>query len=520
MPAKVFSAAVIGLNCQPIEVEVDMTVGLHCFHIVGLPDMAVNESRERVSSAVKNSGCLSPQHSRRRVIVNLAPADLKKEGPAYDLPVALAFLIASNQIAIKHENLQDKIFAGELSLEGKLRPINGVLCMALMTAEKGFKTLFIPKENVNEAALVKNIEIIGLESLTDLIDHLENKKIIEPHPAIDLEQVYQKIKYPFDMAYIKGQEHAKRALEIVAAGGHNILMQGPPGTGKTLLAQTIPSILPPLSLNEALEVTKIFSCAGRLPRGQAIINQRPFRSPHHTASAVALVGGGTNIKPGEITLAHRGVLFLDEFPEFSRGVLEALRQPLENGVITVSRASGTLDFPAKFILVGAMNPCPCGRANDPELQCTCPPSQVSKYRRRISEPLLDRIDLHVEVPRIKYDKLTSEKVAEESETIKQRIQKAREIQKKRFIDETLKNSDTILTNSEMNLEQIKRCCQLDLPAQDILKNAVERLHLSTRTFHRIIKLARTIADLANEEKIKPRHIAEAIQYRPKSAFPA
>lgn len=518
MPAKVFSAAVIGLECQPIEVEVDMAVGLHCFHIVGLPDMAVNESKERVSSAVKNSGCLSPQHSKRRVIVNLAPADLKKEGPAYDLPIALAFLIASNQITINHENLQDKIFAGELSLEGKLRPINGILSMALMAVERGFKTLFVPRKNVNEAALIKNIEIIGLESLTDLIDHLENRKIIEPHPTIDLEQVYQKTKYHFDMAYIKGQEHAKRALEIAAAGGHNILMQGPPGTGKTLLAQTIPSILPPLSLDEALEVTKIFSCAGRLPTGQTIINQRPFRSPHHTASAVALVGGGTHIKPGEITLAHRGVLFLDEFPEFPRSVLEALRQPLENGVISVSRASGTLDFPAKFILVGAMNPCPCGKANDPELQCICPLSQIIKYRRRISEPLLDRIDLHVEVPRIKYDKMTSEKVGEESEKIRQRTQKAREIQKKRFIDEMSKDSNAVLTNSEMNPEQIKKYCQLDLATQEILKNAIERLHFSTRTFHRIIKLARTIADLANEEKIKPQHIAEAIQYRPKSTI--
>lgn len=512
MHAKVYSAAIVGLDCQPIEVEVDLTFGLHSFNIVGLPDVAIKESKQRISAALKNIGASPPHHTRRRVIVNLAPADLKKEGPAYDLAIALAFLLASQQITVK-QNLKDKIFVGELSLEGKLRPVNGVLSIALMAAEKGFKTLFVPKKNALEASLVKNIKVIGLDSLNSLIDHLEDKISIKPVQPINLEKIQQKIEQettsPFDMAYIKGQEHAKRALEIAAAGNHNILMIGPPGTGKTLLARTMPSILPPLTLEESLTVTKIFSVAGRLPKNQPLITSRPFRSPHHTSSAVALIGGGSHPKPGEITLAHCGVLFLDELPEFHRDVLEALRQPLEDGFITVCRAAGTLNFPANFILIGAMNPCPCGKLTDPEQECVCTPSQIIKYKRKISGPLLDRIDLYVEVPRIKYDKLTSEKVSEESAKIKQRVQKARKIQEQRF------NQENILTNNQMNPQQIKKYCQLDLDAQEIIKRAVDNLHLSARAYHRVLKLARTIADLTGENKIKSQHIAEALQYRPK-----
>ena len=508
MPSKVFSAATVGLNCQIIEVEVDMTPGqLHSFQIVGLPDTAVNEAKERVSSAVKNSGASPPHHSNRRVIVNLAPADIKKEGPAYDLPIAVAYLLASEQILATE--IEKKIFVGELSLEGKLRPISGILPIALMAREKGFRTLFVPRENAIEAALIKEIEIFAPESLEELFLHLEGKQPIAPTPPTDISLFLSESSGENDLAYIKGQEHAKRAMEIAAAGHHNILMSGPPGAGKTLLARTLPTILPPLSFEEALEVTKVFSIAGRLNPARPIICERPFRSPHHTASAVALVGGGNRPKPGEITLAHRGVLFMDELPEFHRDVLEALRQPLEDGVITVSRASGSLDFPAQFMLVAAMNPCPCGHATDPNKHCVCSPPQINKYKRRISGPLLDRIDLHIEIPPIKYDKLAAEKVGEESKIVKERVSLARQRQKERFADEG------IGTNSEMNLLQMKKYCQLDNEGQQILKTAVNNLHLSARSYHRILKISRTIADLAGLENIQAQHLAEALQYRPR-----
>ncbi len=507
MPSKVFSAAIIGLNCQPIEVEVDMSPGLHTFQIVGLPDATVNESKERVSSAIKNSGASPPHHTNRRVIVNLAPADIKKEGPAYDLPMAVAFLLASEQLLASE--ISNKIFVGELSLEGKLRPVSGVLPIALMARDKGFGELFVPRANAAEAAMIKEIKVFGLDSLEQLFLHLEQKEVLEPQPPTELNFAFDALESGADMAYIKGQEHAKRALEIAAAGHHNILMTGPPGTGKTLLARTLPTILPPLSFEEALEVTKIFSIAGRLNQNKPVLTQRPFRSPHHTASAVALVGGGNHPKPGEITLAHRGVLFLDELPEFHRDVLEALRQPLEDGTITVSRASGALEFPAQFMLVAAMNPCPCGHATNPAKQCICSFAQINKYKRRISGPLLDRIDLHIDVPAIKYDKLATEKVGEDSQAVRERVQAARHYQTERF------SNDKIQTNSEMNLQQMKKHCQIDSVGQEILKTAVQNLRLSARSYHRILKLSRTIADLAASPTIQSPHIAEALQYRPR-----
>jgi magnesium chelatase family protein len=503
LPSKIFSAVTIGLDSDLVEVEVDVLgQGLHNFTIVGLPDTSIKESRDRVCSAIKNSG-FKPPHQCGRITVNLAPADVPKISPIYDLPIALGFLLATSQINF---DFKDKLFLGELALDGKIRPVQGVLPITLFAKAKGISEIYVPLENAPEAGVVEGIKVIPASNLYSLVSHLIGEKIQNPYEGknnyFDLDYTHE-----LDMSDIRGQEHAKRALEIAAAGGHNILFNGPPGSGKTLLAKTMPSILPKLTLDESLEITKIFSVSGNLPKNQALVNVRPYRAPHHTASSVSLVGGGTYPKPGEISLSHKGVLFLDEFAEFPRNVLESLRQPLEDGVITVSRAKGSLKFPAKFILIAAMNPCPCGNATDPEKICTCSPSQIIRYQRKISGPILDRIDLHVEVPRLKFEKLDESGTGEKSAQIRQRVERAREIQRERFKD------IGISINSEMNSTQIKTFCPLDQNCIELMRNAVSSMRLSARAYYRLIKIARTIADLEEVETITPSHIAEAIQYR-------
>jgi magnesium chelatase family protein len=428
MPSKVFSAAIVGLDAQIIEVEIDASYGLRHFEIVGLPDKAVEESKERVASAIKSSGFQSPHQKPIRVLVNLAPADLKKEGSLYDLPIALGYLAVSRQIKFDNQN---RIFLGELALDGKLRPIKGALSIALSLPEKNFKEIILPISNAKEAAFARGIKVIGVENLKEAALYLEGRKEIAPFPTGSFESL-ETPDYPVDLSLIRGQEYAKRALEIAAAGSHNLLFTGPPGTGKTLLAKAIVSILPSLSFEEALEVTKIYSVAGFLPENKPLINLRPFRSPHHTSSEVALIGGGNPPRPGEITLAHRGVLFLDEFPEFHRDVLESLRQPLEEGEITVLRAKSSLTLPARFMLVAATNPCPCGYLNDPNKKCTCTPSQIYMYRRKLSGPLMDRIDLFIDVPPLKYEKLVSPDEENSSQRIREKVETANQIQKRRF----------------------------------------------------------------------------------------
>ncbi|MGA2417728.1 MAG: YifB family Mg chelatase-like AAA ATPase [Candidatus Staskawiczbacteria bacterium] len=503
MPSKVFSGAINGLDAQLVEVEIDVSQGLRSFSIVGLPDKAVKESEERVDSAIKSAKLLSPHGRTFKVLVNLAPADLKKEGSIYDLPIALAFLIASKQTSF---NATDKIFLGELSLDGKLRPIKGALSFASMAKKLGFKEIVLPKQNAREASLIKEIKIVGVDSLPETLAYIEGRKEILGTEFKE-EKIFLDSDNQVDIGWVKGQEYAKRALEITAAGGHNLFMFGPPGGGKSLLAKALPSILPRLNFAEALEVTKIYSAAGLLSENQAIINARPFRSPHHVISDVALIGGGSPLKLGEITLAHRGVLFLDEFPEFHKDVLESLRQPIEDGKISVSRAKYNFVLPSRFMLVAASNPCPCGYLNDPEKNCTCTPSQVAMYRRKMSGPLMDRVDLFIEVPAVKYEKLASNNSQNQSGLIREKIEKAREKQKQRF------ENERILTNSEMNIPEIKKYCGHDDKSQNLLKKYVDSGKLSARGYHRILKVARTIADLADSENIQYEHIAEALMYR-------
>lgn len=504
VPAKIFSAAILGLEGEIVEVEVDvLSSGLHRFTLVGLPDTSIKESRDRVSSAIKNSG-FKPPHHCGRITVNLAPADLQKNGPVYDVPIILSFLIATNQLSF---DVYKKLFVGEVALDGAIRSVHGALSIALLAKRKGFEEIYVPFENAQEASLADGIRVIPIRSVIQLIDHLNGIEIIDPITCDTDSYLSNESTYVFDMSHIKGQEHAKRAMEVVAAGGHNVLLSGPPGSGKTLLAKTFPSILPKLTFQESLEITQIFSVSGKLSKSEALITQRPFRSPHHSSSAVSLVGGGSSPRPGEISLAHRGVLFLDEFAEFSKNILENLRQPLEDGYITVARAKETICFPSRFILLAATNPCPCGNASDPEKMCSCSHQQIEKYRQKLSGPILDRIDLHIEVPRLKFDALESVHATESSATIRGRVESARKIQHIRF------QKSNIFTNSEMSSEHIKQFCHLDDMSTQLLRQAVSTFHLSARGYHRIIKVARTIADLDGSENIGAQHIAEAIQYR-------
>jgi magnesium chelatase family protein len=506
MPGKIITLAVLGLDCQLVEVEADTTAQNSAFIIVGLGDAAVQEAKERVRLAIKNSEAYFP---RPKLIVNLAPADLKKAGPSFDLAIAVSILVSNRQIKISQEDSR-AIFVGELSLNGDLRPINGIIAMMLFAKSHGFKKIYLPTDNAFEAGLIPGVDIFPVSNLKKLIEHLNGREAISRFVAQKI--IKPKISdYHFDLSFVKGQEQAKRALEIAAAGGHNLIMSGSPGSGKTLLARTLPSILPPLTLNESLEVTKIYSISGLLKKDQPLIWQRPFRSPHHSASLPSLVGGGSIPKPGEITLAHRGVLFLDEFSEFPRSLLDSLRQPLEDRIITIARVQSCLVFPANFILVAAMNPCPCGYYGDPDKECCCTSRQIYNYRRKISGPLLDRIDLALDVPRVKYEKLATDSLGEKSALVRKRVVKARLIQLKRF----KKGKSDSLTNSEMSLEEIKKYCQLNSESQKLLKDAMINLKLTARAYHRLLKMARTIADLETVENIETKHLAEALQYRPK-----
>ncbi len=496
MLAKVTTCAVLGLEGELVEGEVDIAPGMRAFNIVGLPDAAVQEARERVRAAIRNSGYVFPN---RRITVNLAPAHLKKEGPAYDLPIALGILLASEQFQGESRG----VFLGELSLDGGLRHTWGTLAMVATAREQGFKTVYVPRADGPEASLVEGIEIRAADSLASLVAHLRGEEPLKP---VELAAEEEEEEGGLDLAHIKGQEHAKRALEVAAAGGHNLVMTGPPGSGKTLLARALPSLLPALSRKEALEVTQIYSVCGLLPRSSPFVHQRPFRSPHHSVSEAGLVGGGRWPHPGEISLAHRGVLFLDELPQFGH-LLEALRRPLEDKVVTISRAQGNFTFPASFMLVAAMNPCPCGYFGDLVKPCTCPPSLVARYQRRVSGPLLDRMDIFVQVPRVDYEKLAEERPGECSERVRERVKGARRVQASRF------QGKRILLNAEMGPAEVREFCPLEEGARDLLRGAMKQLGLSARAFHRVLKLARTIADLAGAGAIAPGHLAEALQYR-------
>ena len=516
--AKVYSAQVNLLRGVIVTIEVDLSRGLHSFSVVGLPDKAVDESKDRVSGAIKNSGFTSPKAKNQKIIVSLSPADLKKEGPFFDLAIALSYMLAAGDIKF---NSEKKIFLGELGLDGILRRIRGALPLAQEAKKMGFEEIYLPKENATEAALVEGIKIFGASSLKEVVEHIdETKKPIGKNGEIDkpkkqiVVQPKTKVSYKKELARtdfsdIRGQEGAKRGLEIAAAGGHNIAMYGPPGTGKTMLARAFSQLLPDLDIEEVLEITGIHSVAGNT--AGELVCFPPFRAPHHTSSYVSIIGGGTYPKPGEVTLAHRGVLFLDEFPEFEKRVIESLRQPLEDNIVSISRAKGTAVFPSNFILVAAMNPCPCGNSGSKNKACICKPSDLDRYKRKLSGPIIDRIDLWVSVGNVDFKKLGGEGSGEKSEKIKERVTRAREIQKNRF----KKFGKDITTNSEMNVKDLGTMIHLGGKVRDMLDDSAERLGLSARAYHRVIKIARTIADLENSPEIEENHILEAIQYRPK-----